>query len=107
MREIFTDPDFIKVGFYHSILEAEGIACFIRHEGRTDIISGLPDPVMTPSLCITNNDDYDRAMSLIADADDAPETKLPDWKCAKCNEEVPGNFQVCWKCGASTASQDQ
>ena len=23
------------------------------------------------------------------------------WKCSKCEEDNPGNFEVCWKCGAA------
>lgn len=24
-----------------------------------------------------------------------------NWRCAKCGEEVPGSFEVCWNCGAA------
>jgi ribosomal protein L40E len=26
---------------------------------------------------------------------------LPVWRCTKCGEENPGNFEVCWKCEAA------
>lgn len=26
---------------------------------------------------------------------------LPDWVCIDCNEENPGNFELCWQCEAS------
>lgn len=28
----------------------------------------------------------------------ADESAGPEWKCPKCGELVPGNFDVCWKC---------
>jgi hypothetical protein len=38
-----------------------------------------------------------------AEPSEEPATELarPAWKCAKCGNRVPGNFQVCWNCGTS------
>jgi hypothetical protein len=29
----------------------------------------------------------------------------PDWKCSKCGESVPGNFDMCWKCMATRSGE--
>jgi hypothetical protein len=29
---------------------------------------------------------------------ESPDVGKPSWTCAKCREENPGNFDVCWKC---------
>jgi hypothetical protein len=31
----------------------------------------------------------------------------PDWKCAKCGETVPGNFDLCWKCLSAEAGESE
>lgn len=28
----------------------------------------------------------------------APDAEAPAWKCPQCGEDVPGTFDVCWKC---------
>jgi hypothetical protein len=32
---------------------------------------------------------------------ESPDTGKPAWTCAKCREENPGNFDLCWKCQAA------
>jgi hypothetical protein len=32
---------------------------------------------------------------------ESPDVGKPAWTCAKCREENPGNFDVCWKCQAA------
>jgi hypothetical protein len=29
---------------------------------------------------------------------ESPDVGKPAWACAKCREENPGNFDICWKC---------
>jgi hypothetical protein len=39
-------------------------------------------------------------VELLEDEGESSEQELsrPDWKCPKCGETVPGNFDLCWKC---------
>ncbi len=30
----------------------------------------------------------------------ARHTPRPDWRCPQCGESCPGNFELCWNCGA-------
>jgi hypothetical protein len=32
---------------------------------------------------------------------DADSIKRPPWKCPACGKSVPGDFEVCWNCGAN------
>jgi predicted amidophosphoribosyltransferase len=32
-------------------------------------------------------------------------TESPPWTCPDCGEEVPGNFEVCWKCQTPRSSE--
>ena len=103
MRDVFVDQDSARVGFYKSVLDQAGIPNFVKNESTSNAITGMPVPssLFFPTLCVVNDDDYDRAMELLKEIYDAPSSETPDWRCSKCNEEVPGNFDSCWKCGAS------
>jgi hypothetical protein len=98
MTEIFFHPDLTQLAHCQSILEEAGIACFIRNEETHDLIAGLPDPLRQPSLCVTDDADAERARELLRDFESAEKSDVPDWKCPKCGETVPGNFSSCWKC---------
>ena len=96
MREVYADTDSALVGLYQSVLAGAGIRCFVRgyHDGYTGIAG-----IVTPTLCITEDADYPRALELLREAQAGEAAARPDWTCPECGEEVPGSFDVCWKCG--------
>jgi len=103
MKEIFSHADSMRIGHAKSILEAEGIACFIRNEVSHNLIGGslvgqlkLFDPV----LCLADDDDYSRAMELLDHSANGRGNHYlgPDWTCAACGQSVPGSFGECWSC---------
>jgi hypothetical protein len=36
---------------------------------------------------------------------ESPDVGKPAWTCAKCREENPGNFDICWKCQGARPSE--
>ncbi len=102
MKDLFREFDFTKVGYYQSVLESEGIKTFIKNRD----VSGLAGeaaivPDLWPTLCVVNDEDYDRAMKVIRDTvSDNSERAETEVKCFACGEENPGNFDLCWSCGA-------
>jgi hypothetical protein len=99
MKEIYVHQDYTRVGFYKSILDEAGIPNLVRNEATHSSMSELPSPIFFPALCVLHDEDYGRAMQLLSQIHYAPAEVLPDWSCAKCNAEVPGNFDSCWQCG--------
>ena len=97
MQEVFCHQDFSLVGLYQSVLTSAGISCFIRNQATHNTMTGLPAPLFFPALCVTDPNDFDRAMELLKEVQEPTEPSA-DWKCASCGEDVPGNFDVCWKC---------
>jgi hypothetical protein len=59
----------------------------------------MPSPVFFPALCVVRDEDYDEAMRILSAIYYAKPSEAPDWRCAKCSEEVPGTFDSCWQCG--------
>jgi len=100
MREVFVNQDHARVGFYKSILDEAGIPNFVRNESSNNSVTEMPSGLFFPALCVVNDEDYDRAMRILKEVYYAPPSKAPDWRCPNCNEEVPGNFDSCWHCGA-------
>jgi hypothetical protein len=102
MKELFRERDFTKVGFFESVLEAEGIPTIVRNKHLT--MSGLteiPIPEFFPALCVINDEDYEPAMEIIRKH--LTENSIGverEVTCTACGEPSPGNFDVCWACGA-------
>lgn len=104
MKPIYDDHDAAKVGYYKSILEEAGIPCFIKNDhASSNVFGSLAVPQFNPSLCVVNEKDYDVAVLLLKDYEQ-PEAEAQDvkpWTCPACNEEVPGDFDMCWNCQAA------
>jgi hypothetical protein len=102
MKELFREWDYTKVGYFESVLEAEGIPVIVRNKHLT--MSGLteiPIPEFFPALCVVYDEDYEPAMEIIrrhlTENSVGVEREV---KCGACGEASPGNFDVCWSCGA-------
>jgi hypothetical protein len=102
MREVFVNQDHARVGFYKSVLDEAGILNFVRNEMANNI-TDMPSPVFFPALCVVNDEDYDEAMRILGAIYYARPSQTADWRCVKCNEEVPGTFDSCWQCGGMRA----
>lgn len=100
MREVFVNQDHARVGYYKSVLDQAGIPNFVRNQDSNNSMTDMPSPLFFPALCVLHDDDYDRAMEILGEIYYAPPVQAPEWRCSQCAEEVPGNFDSCWQCGA-------
>jgi hypothetical protein len=100
VREIFSHPDVTRVGYCKSLLDEAGIPCFVQNENTI----GAVGAAFPPSLCITNDSDYDEAVRLLKSRQFAPAADDADWTCPACSEKNPGNFELCWNCNAPRQS---
>ena len=102
MKELFRHRDHTIVGYYKSLLEAEGIPIMLRNEYLT--MSGLTEIPITefyPNICVLHDEDYPRAWEVMhraihKDAKDA-DLEVP---CHTCGETNPGNFDICFACAS-------
>ncbi len=100
MKEVYTDHDLARLGYFKTVLDEAGIANLIRHESLYNL--AVPFAVM-PSLCVRDDEDYDRAVELLRGHAESPPVSGADWTCVSCGEPVPASFDSCWKCGAVRA----
>ena len=102
MKELFREQDITRVSFFRNILEEAGIPTLIRNETLTNSgLSEIPIPEFFPALCVMNDDDYVTAVQLIRSHPIADNASADlEVTCPGCGEINPGNFEVCWDCGA-------
>ncbi len=103
MKEVVVHHDPTVVGLKKSILDGAGIECFIRNENTSATFGAgafglVQSPVFDLALCIVDDERYEEAMALLGSAAEAPSASRTDWRCPKCGETVPGNFDTCWNC---------
>ena len=89
--------DHARVCFYKTVLDEAGIASFIRNNLANNIVD-MPSPVFFPALCVVNDEDYDEAMRILGEIYYQKPSTATDWRCPKCQEDVPGTFESCWQC---------
>ncbi|CAN5708719.1 hypothetical protein BH09VER1_BH09VER1_43980 [soil metagenome] len=99
MREVYSNPEPARVGYFQSVLESTGIACFVRNQVSSNLVAGMSTTLLAPVLCVVEDEDYERAVALIREAVyPAADENAPDWECPSCQQTVPGTFGVCWNC---------
>jgi hypothetical protein len=84
------------------LLESSGIAAVVRGEFLTSGWGELPVDVC--SVWIADDAQYERAQAVLRsflNGDLARELQSQNWRCARCGEQLEGQFTSCWKCGAA------
>lgn len=103
MKEIYSHPDYTRVGYLESVLKEAGIRCFVRNAMTHNLLTGIPSHLFYPKLCIIDDGDLDAAIELLKPLQER-ESPGPvgesDWICPHCGETVPAGFEQCWKCDA-------
>ena len=88
-------------GYLKSLLDDDGIECFIKNQFLTGGRGDLPLNECWPELWITDDDLYSRAMTILSTATPGPDRAImPGWQC-ECGEQLEGQFETCWNCGST------
>lgn len=107
MRELCQETDSVRMGLLESILESRGIATCVEHSRENDAlgIQQLGAARLQPTLCVVNDGDYESALAILREHLAEEEVKSrEEISCPTCGETNPGNFEICWKCGAQIGS---
>jgi hypothetical protein len=83
-------------------LNQAGIRAHVFNQHASSIVGDVPPDVAQPQVWIERECDVERAQVVIGDIEDAGRRK-GEVGCAKCGEESPANFDLCWNCGAALA----
>jgi hypothetical protein len=102
MKEVFRDQDITRVSYYQTVLEAEGISCFVKNQDTTMVTAAMPATEFYPVLCVTNDDESEAAKETLRThfQQDAVLSQR-EVQCPHCKEFNPANFDLCWSCSAA------
>lgn len=81
------------------LLGQEGIEAHVFNENAQSGVGQLPVAEALPELWVDDEKDWQRAMEVVRGFEAAPRIDAT-LRCTACGEDNPGNFQVCWSCGA-------
>jgi len=77
----------------------------IPHRTSGAALTGLKGALPVPEAAITvevlRPEDVERARALLAEVRRPGPESDDAWICMRCQEESPGSFDLCWKCGAA------
>ena len=102
MKKVYENMEYTRVGYFQSILEAEGIRTTVQNYGVSTAMGELPFTEVFPELWVLDDQDCERALRLIRkELEEPPKPKIGEWTCSKCGSTVDAGYMECWKCGAS------
>ena len=81
-------------------LQQAGIVAHVFNEHMSSIVGDVPPEVAQPQVWLADPRDRERALRAL-EALARERSTHGSVKCARCGEESPANFEICWRCGAS------
>ncbi len=98
VKLLYTSSNPMMVTHLRNLLQSEGVECRLKNEFLYSIAGEVPPTMIWPELWVAESD-FDRAQRVVNEAL-ADKSGLPPWRCAECGEQVEGQFDLCWQCGA-------
>jgi hypothetical protein len=84
-------------------LNQAGIRAHVFNQHAQSIVGDVPPDVAQPQVWLERDSDRERAEILLMRL--VEEARLGGTlRCARCGEDSPANFDICWKCGMSLTS---
>jgi hypothetical protein len=77
-----------------------GIKAHVFNEHMSSIVGDVPPDVAMPQVWLDDDDDRVRAEAVLREYQ-AERSRGGSVRCAKCQEENPATFELCWRCGWS------
>ena len=100
MQRIFIASHRVEAYLLVDRLAHAGIKAHVFNEHTSSIVGEVPPDVAQPQVWL--DDDADRALAeTVLLAYQEERNRVGSTVCAKCGEENPATFDLCWKCGWS------
>ena len=99
MKKIYSAATLPDAHLVLGLLAQAGIEGKVFNENAQGGMGEIPFTHAWPEIWILDERDAVRARELIRQFERSPAVG-GDTPCPKCSERNPGNFQVCWHCGA-------
>ena len=103
MKRIYTAANLADAHLVRDLLQHAGIAVHIFNEYAMAALGDVPMGSACPQLWISQLHQEQHARAVIADYEQRPaQTAIKH--CPSCQESNPGEFELCWNCGAGLAN---
>jgi len=99
--KVYSSPNPAMVGHLRIVLETQGIACDVRGEYRGILAGAVPPVQCWPELWVMEDSQVESARELICEALKPGVYYAAHWNCPNCDEDLEGQFTICWKCGTN------
>ena len=100
MQRIFIASHRVEAYLLVDRLAHAGIKAHVFNAHASSIVGDVPPEVAQPQVWL--DDDGDRARADVVLGDYREErNRAGSFICAKCGEENPATFELCWNCGWS------
>ncbi len=100
MQRIFVAAHRIEAYLLVDRLAHAGIKAHVFNEHASSIVGEVPPDVAQPQVWLDDDDDRARA-DVVLRAYREERDRAGSIVCAKCGEENPATFELCWSCGWS------
>ena len=98
MIRIYQAANLPQAHLLAGLLRHAGIAVRVLNENAQGGLGDIPFGEVYPEIWIEEPRDLTKASDIVKSFENAPlETGCVF--CRACNEENPGNFELCWNCG--------
>ncbi len=98
MKRVYSAEHGLMTEHIKDILQEEGINCMIKNLNLAGALGELPPIECWPEVWILEDEDYDRASSIVEDLIKDSDEYRSSWVC-QCGEKIEGQFTACWNCG--------
>ena len=103
MKRIYTAANLADAHLVRHLLQQAGIAVHIFNEYAMAALGDVPMGSACPQLWISQLHQEQHARAVITDYEQRPaQTTIK--LCPSCQESNPGEFELCWNCGAGLAN---
>lgn len=99
MQKIYSAATLPDAHLVRALLTHAGIEARVFNENAQGGLGEIPFTHAWPEVWIVDEGAAARAQELIRQFE-SQDGSSPEIKCPRCEEANPGNFQVCWSCGA-------
>ena len=100
MQRLFTAGTLVEAYLVQQLLESNSIRSMVFNENAQGAVGELPITEVWPEVWIEDLNFIKAAKAIIRGYENNQMTQ-PSHLCSSCAEQNPGNFELCWSCGAT------
>src|SRR5689334_1383084 len=99
MDRLYQASDLAEAHLLRDLLEEDGLGACVVNENLASLGGELPFGLIVPEVWIKDSRDLFMARAVLREyLARKKEPERGERHCASCDEQSPGNFDLCWKC---------